>query len=124
MKTEKLDDGALDTLTPDEVRASFDKNEIILIDVRTPVEYAFEHIRGALLAPLASIDPDKLPGQDGKRIVFHCGSGMRSRTVAQKCLAAGFDRIAHMEGGFGAWKKGQLPYLALDPATGGQVEKP
>jgi rhodanese-related sulfurtransferase len=69
---------------------------------------------------MASFRADRLPTQDGKRIVFHCGSGMRSGKVARACAEAGLTPIAHMAGGFGAWKKAGLPYLAIDPATGGQ----
>ena len=43
---------------------------------------------------------------------------MRSRKVAEACIAAGFDKVAHLEGGFGAWKSAKLPYIAIDPASG------
>ncbi|WP_417740995.1 rhodanese-like domain-containing protein [Salipiger sp.] len=118
MKTEQVGDSRLETWTVDEVQQAFDGNEIVLIDVRTPQEYMFEHIEGALLMPLAFFDAAKLPGQGEKRIVFHCGSGVRSEKVAQSALAAGFDRIAHMEGGFGAWKGAKKPFIGTDMATG------
>lgn len=122
-KTEELVGAVLDVYSHEEVKQLFDKNEVVLIDVRTPVEYAFEHIAGAMLFPMSSFDAAKLPTQDGKRIVFHCGSGMRSKKVAERCAAAGLMRLAHMEGGFGAWKAAKLPYLATDPATGAMVKK-
>ncbi|MBW3096772.1 rhodanese-like domain-containing protein [Pseudohoeflea coraliihabitans] len=108
----------VESWTPQEVHNALQAGEIVLIDVRTPQEYMFEHIEGALLAPMSFLKATSLPGQSEKRIVFHCGSGMRSGKVAQKCLDAGFDKIAHMEGGFGAWKQAGLPYMATDPATG------
>jgi rhodanese-related sulfurtransferase len=73
---------------------------------------------------MSRFDPEKLPTQESKRIVFHCGSGMRSHKVAEKAAAAGLSRVAHMKGGFGAWKEAGLPYLAIDPATGSLVDKP
>ncbi len=79
----------------------------MLIDVRTPQEYMFEHIEGALLMPMAFFDAKKLPGQSDKRIVLHCGSGVRSEKMAKTAIEAGFDRIAHLDGGFGAWKAGE-----------------
>ena len=123
-KTETIAGATLELLSPQEVRDRFDRNEIVLIDVRTPAEFAFEHIKCALLFPLSSFDPKKLPGQSDKPIVFHCGSGIRSHKVAEACAAAGLARLAHMEGGFGAWKGAGLPYLAVDPATGSTVSKP
>ena len=121
-KTENLDQAALDILTPQEVKERMDHNEIVLIDVRTPAEFAFEHIPGAMLSPLSSFDPEKLPSQDKKPIVFHCGSGKRSHKAAEKCAAAGVTSLAHMEGGFGARKAAGLPYIAVDPATGSLVK--
>jgi rhodanese-related sulfurtransferase len=124
MKTEQIDGTPINVLTPAEARERFDRNEIVLIDVRTPAEYAFDHIHGALLFPLASFSPAKLPGQDQKPIVFHCGSGMRSHKILEICAAAGISPLAHMEGGFGAWKSEGLPHITTDPATGTMVDKP
>ena len=38
--------------------------------------------------------------------------------MARKVLAAGHDSVAHMGGGFGAWKKAGLPHIATDMGTG------
>jgi rhodanese-related sulfurtransferase len=118
MKTETTDHGTLETWTVAEVKAAFDANEIALIDVRTPQEYMFEHIGGALLLPMAFLDAAKLPSQQGKRLVMHCGSGVRSDRVARVMLAAGLGPVAHMEGGFAAWKAAGFPYTGTDMATG------
>ncbi|WP_146588477.1 rhodanese-like domain-containing protein [Puniceibacterium confluentis] len=118
MKTEMHDSAALETWSPDEVQTALAANEIVLIDVRTPQEYMFEHIEGALLMPMAFFDATKLPGQSEKRLVLHCGSGMRSEKMAKAAIAAGFDRIAHLDGGFGAWKSAKKPYIGTDMASG------
>ncbi|MBJ3761558.1 rhodanese-like domain-containing protein [Maribius pontilimi] len=119
MKTEQTDTGTLETWSVDEVDAALNAGDIALIDVRTAAEYTFEHIEGALLAPMSHFRADRLPSQQGKRLVFHCGSGVRSEKVARKCLAAGITPVAHMEGGFGAWKAAKKPYITTDMATGG-----
>lgn len=118
MKTETIGDAQFETWTAGELAAAFDRNEVVLIDVRTPQEYMFEHIEGALLMPLAFFKPEKLPGQADKRIVFHCGSGVRSERVSRAAIAAGITRIAHLEGGFAAWKAAKLPYIGTNMATG------
>ncbi len=123
METEMLNGVELKTLTPEEVKDKFERNEIVLIDVRTPNEYAFEHIGGALLFPMSTFDPAKLPVQEGKPIVFHCGSGKRSHAIADHCAKAGITPLAHMAGGFGAWKSANLPYRAIDPHTGDLIAK-
>ena len=111
--------GTLENWTPEQLKTAFDAGEVVIIDVRTPQEFAFEHIHGALLAPLATFEPRHLPAQEGKRLVFHCGSGVRSRKVAEACLAAGMRPVAHLEGGFAAWKAADMAYVTIDPATGG-----
>ncbi|EIE50773.1 sulfurtransferase [Salipiger aestuarii] len=118
MKTEEVGASILETWTADEVAEAFSRDEIVLIDVRTPQEYMFEHIEGALLMPMAFFKASKLPGQTDKRIVFHCGSGARSEKVARAAIDAGTARIAHMEGGFGAWKGTHKPYIGTNMATG------
>ena len=118
MKTETKGDAVFEEWTAEELKAAFDRDEVVVIDVRTPQEYAFEHIEGALLAPMATFKPRNLPSQEGKPLVFHCGSGVRSRRVSEACLEAGFTKIAHLGGGFAAWKEAKLPYVAINPATG------
>ena len=118
METEKTENGTLEHWIPQEVKAAFDRDEIVLIDVRTPQEYGFERIDGALLAPMQAFRPNHMPGQVEKRIVFHCGSGARSGKVARLCLENGIGTIAHMKGGFNAWKDAGFEYTGTDMSTG------
>src|SRR5690554_3536930 len=111
----------IETWTVNEVAAA--RAEIVLIDVRTPQEHGVERISGALLMALQEFRPDCLPGQERKRLVLHCGSGLRSGKAAALCLAAGLERIAHMEGGMAAWKDAGLAYIGTDMATGAPVVK-
>lgn len=122
MEFEKTGSGTLQTLSPEEVRNALEEGEAILVDVRTPQEFAFERIRWALLSPMPYFRPEHLPGQSEKRIVLHCGSGARSKVVAERCLDSGFTEIAHMDGGLGAWKSAGLPYIGTDMKTGAPEE--
>jgi rhodanese-related sulfurtransferase len=118
METEQTEKGTLETWTVEEVAEAFDRGEIAVIDVRTPPEYMLEHVPGALLMPMNDFDPTKLPVGGPKRLVFHCGSGARSEKVARRTLEAGLGPVAHMQGGFAAWKQARRPYIGSDPATG------
>jgi rhodanese-related sulfurtransferase len=122
MDIENTENGPLEHWTPAEVAAAFNEDRIVLIDVRTPQEFALERINGALLAPMQAFAPNHMPDQSKKQIVFHCGSGVRSARVAKLCLAAGEDRIAHMAGGFAAWKDDGQSYMGTDMATGAPKE--
>jgi len=118
MEWQTTDAGEIEVWTPQEVATALDKGEIALIDVRTPQEYMFEHIEGALLLPMAFFRTDRLPSQEGKRVVFYCGSSARSGKMAEKALAAGYAPVAHLQGGFGKWKEAGMPYIGTDMSTG------
>ena len=104
----------IDTLEPAEVARLLKGGKLLLIDVREPSEYASERIQGALLYPLSTFDALTLPPDGSRRVVFHCGSGKRSLTAAEKRVAAGQPRAAHMGGGIAAWKAAGLPVIALE----------
>ncbi len=118
------DESGIDSLSVEAVAEQFDRDAVILIDVRTPNEYIYEHIPGAMLFPMAFFDAHKLPCQVSKRIVFHCGAGPRSRMIAERCIAAGVTPVAFMDGGFMAWKAAGLPFITVNPSTGAFVRKP
>ena len=99
----------LTNLEPVEVADLLAKNEILLIDVREPTEYAAAHIAGATLVPLSRFDPHSLPDAGGRRIVFHCGIGGRSAKAVAACQSAGIAIDSHMRGGIQAWVAAGLP---------------
>jgi rhodanese-related sulfurtransferase len=106
----------IETLEPLEVGKLLHQGKLVLIDVREPAEFAVERIHGALLYPLSTFDVAMLPADGARRVVFHCGSGKRSLTAAEKRLAAGASHAAHMGGGILAWKAAGLPVITLSPA--------
>ncbi len=114
---EALDGGTLTTLSPQELKAKLDDDAVVIIDVRTPQEYAFQHIEGALLLPLAELEARRVPHGD-KPVVLYCGSGVRSKRAAGVCLQAGTTTMMHLGGGFGAWKEAGMSYRGVDPMTG------
>lgn len=118
MREEDTPDGKLRHFTAEELADAFDRGEVAIIDVRTPSEYGFEQIDGALLSPLHAFRPEAIPRSPDKPVVFLCGSGVRSRKAAEAALAAGWLEAAHLEGGFRAWKEARLPTIAIDTATG------
>jgi rhodanese-related sulfurtransferase len=107
--------------TAEQVHDWLANGEILLVDVREANEYAFERIPGAVLYPLSTFDPTALP-TEGRRLVLHCASGMRSLRAAQALHAAGHHQLAHLAGGIQAWKAAGLPVIRVDPQTGRVVD--
>lgn len=108
----------IQNFTPADIARCLAEHAILLIDVREPEEYAVERIHGALLYPLSSFDPRALPDPSQRKVVFQCGSGMRSAKAMAACADAGVDFAGHLAGGIQAWKKAGLPVITTDPATG------
>lgn len=94
---------------PATVREWLARDEIILVDVREPFEFATERIEGAVLHPLGSFDPARVERVEGKQVVLCCRTGRRSATAAEKWLEAGFTEAVHLRGGLMAWKQADLP---------------
>ncbi|BDQ34396.1 rhodanese-like domain-containing protein [Pseudodesulfovibrio portus] len=77
-----------------------------VIDVRTPAEYDFFHIRGAVnlpypvsLAELAAVSPDPT-----KPVVVVCMTGHRSPPVARQLQKGGYTDVRNLTWGMLAWK--------------------
>ena len=91
-------------LTADEVARGIADNRLLLVDVREPNETAVEGFPGAVLLPLSTFDPARIPDPKGREVVFACRSGRRSVTASQAAQAAGLPYDAHLAGGILAWK--------------------
>ena len=83
-----------------------------ILDVRTPAEYAAEHIPGARLVPLDELDASaflKQRGPDNKPLYVLCQSGGRAGRAIAMFRRAGFYGCVLIEGGIQAWIDGGLP---------------
>jgi len=82
-------------------------SDIIILDVRTKMEYNRGHIEGAVLNNYYSFKFKKrLRMLDRtKHYIVHCKSGHRSQGAVKRMLQEGFTQITHLDGGYDAWKK-------------------
>lgn len=96
-------------LTPQQVKAALDAQQILLIDVREPDEFAAEKIAGAVNVPLSAFNPADLPQANGKTVVLQCAGGKRSAMAVDKCRNANDAVDTHLAGGLAAWKAAGLP---------------
>jgi rhodanese-related sulfurtransferase len=85
----------------------------VVLDARTPVEYAVSHLQGA-----ARIDPRRptLKGLDAfprdTPVVVYCTVGYRSARVAQWLRRQGFQTVYDLSGGLFAWANQGRPMEA------------
>lgn len=112
----------IQTHSPEEAMKLIGQPDVLFVDLRDPRELdregrlpnAFACTRGMMEF---WIDPDspyhKAVFAEPKHFVFFCAGGWRSALAAKTAQDMGLENVAHIEGGFGAWKK-----------AGGPVEAP
>lgn len=85
-----------------------DLEDVTVIDVREPDEFAGGHVPGAVNIPLQTV-PDSLDRLDPEKPVYViCQHGMRSERAATFLDARGFDTV-NVLGGTSAWAAADLP---------------
>jgi rhodanese-related sulfurtransferase len=81
--------------------------DLVLLDVRTPLEHAEVHVAHSFNEPLAGLRPKVL--FDSRRLLkdrpvyLICRTGERAAKAAEKFAAEGFDQSVVVEGGTEAW---------------------
>ncbi|MBX3551845.1 MAG: rhodanese-like domain-containing protein [Pseudolabrys sp.] len=116
----------IETIAVEDAIKLHGRDDVVLIDIRDPRELDRDgRVPGAHHCPRGMlefwIDPASpyhkpLFAQD-KKYVFFCAGGLRSALATQTAHRMGLAPVAHIKGGFGAWKKAGGPVEAV-PAKG------
>jgi len=114
------------TMTVPEAAALVGNPETVFVDLRDPRELERDgKLPGAFHCPRGMlefwIDPEspyhKPVFAEDKKFVFFCAGGWRSALAAKTAQDMGLEKVAHVEGGFGEWKKAGGPAEAPRPRT-------
>lgn len=90
-------------LVPAELRTLL--GQVAIVDVRAPAEYAVAHLPGAINIPVSEIQRRLSEVPSDRMVVFICRSGARSMTASAIATRAGFENVAHLEGGLLSWAR-------------------
>ena len=112
------------TYSVDEVRARLSDPGVQIVDIRDVRELEREGtVPGALLAPRGMlefwVDPESpyfkpVFADEGKEFILFCGAGWRSALATKTLQDMGMTNVAHIDGGFAAWKKAFAPMVTLE----------
>jgi rhodanese-related sulfurtransferase len=80
----------------------------LVLDVRTPREWAAKHIAGSVNIPLNHLTERLSEIPQERAVVLHCASGYRSAIAASLLERHGITSLADLVGGFAAWEASQL----------------
>ncbi|MGP9818807.1 rhodanese-like domain-containing protein [Salinarimonas sp. NSM] len=108
----------IETLPVADAMALAGREDVVFVDLRDPRELEREgRMPGAVHCPRGMlefwIDPrspyHKPVFAQDKRFVFFCAGGWRSALAAARADEMGLKPVAHVEGGFKAWKEAGGP---------------
>ena len=114
----------IETLPVAEAIKLHGRPDVLLVDIRDIRELNRDgRVPGAFHCPRGMlefwVDPQskyhKPIFAEDKRFVFFCGGGQRSALATQAAQRMGLKPVAHIAGGFGAWKEAGGPVEAPQP---------
>lgn len=81
-----------------------EQTDYIILDVRTPQEFAEKHIPNAINVPNESIGDKTIPElpREDQLILVYCRSGNRSKQASEKLVALGYTNVYEF-GGINDW---------------------
>ena len=87
------------------------KKTPLILDVRTPSEYADGHIPGAINIDFKQLKTrvNEIKQDQDLTIVVYCETGIRAKVAEVTLAQAGFTSILHLEGHMSAWRSNDLP---------------
>jgi rhodanese-related sulfurtransferase len=97
---------SLPVLSPTDAKDLMDQGAV-LVDIRDVDEHARERVPGARNHPLSQLDSATFP--DTAVIMFHCRTGMRTKTNVARLAKAVKGKAFVVEGGIDAWRRAGLP---------------
>ena len=92
--------GVYQTITQTEAESKIQKENAVLIDVRTESEYEDSHIDGSVNIPLNEIET--ISYDKNTVIIVYCRSGGRSKTAAETLIENGYTNVYDF-GGISNW---------------------
>lgn len=100
------------SVTPAETVTLMNKENAVVVDVRSTEDFKKGHILNAKNIPVGEIDKGSFSAieKDKKSpIIMVCDSGTRSAGAAKKLVAAGFENVSNLATGINGWKSGSFP---------------
>ena len=97
-------------------RIAWADRSLVVLDVRTPEEFAAGHVPGAINIPHTEIAARvaELDGARDRDIVVYCRTGKRSAQALDVLEQSGFRRLFHLEGDYTRWSEEKRPVVKTE----------
>jgi rhodanese-related sulfurtransferase len=105
--------GGVPNLSASEAVALINRNNAIVLDVRSEAEFVGGHIVDAKHIPLDTLAEriNQLKKYQDKPILVNCQRGMRSAKACDILRQAEFKQVNNLQGGLDAWIEAKLPVV-------------
>ena len=114
----------IETMSASDAIKAAARDDVVIVDIRDPREIerdgripgAFACTRGMLEFWIDPESPYAKPVfQQDKKFVFHCAGGLRSALAAKTAQDMGLKPVAHIAGGYAAWRDAGGPTETVEP---------
>ena len=97
------------------------KNEVMLIDTRTPEEFSFGSIPGAINIPLDDLRDRMSEVPTSKPVVLFCAVGLRGYLAQRILMGNGYRNVRNLSGGYKLYSAAVAPVPVPDKVATPQV---
>lgn len=91
------------------------KTPMLLLDVRTPEEFAAGHIAGAVNIPYDQVAAHLAEIPKDKQVVVYCKSGRRAGMAVETLSSNGYTKLGHLDGDMQGWTAAGRPVEETAP---------
>ena len=118
----------IETMTAADTLKVMNNDDVVIVDIRDPREIerdgkvpgAFACTRGMLEFWIDPASPYAKPiFQEDKKFIFYCAGGLRSALAAKTAQDMGLKPVAHIAGGYAAWRDAGGPTEKWEPKKKG-----
>ncbi|WP_298103058.1 rhodanese-like domain-containing protein [Bradyrhizobium sp.] len=115
---------AIETLSAADAIKAAQSEDVVIVDIRDPRELerdgrvpgSFSCTRGMLEFWIDPASPYAKPiFQQDKKFIFYCAGGLRSALAAKAAQDMGLKPVAHIAGGYAAWREAGGPIEKWEP---------
>ena len=112
-------------LSARDAKQMIEKDDVYVLDVRTPSEFNSSHLKGAILIPVTNVFGSNLSSDQllqartdevpkDKKVLVYCRTGKRSEAASGMLVKAGNSQVYNLIGGINAWTEAGLPVVSSE----------
>jgi rhodanese-related sulfurtransferase len=127
--SEEEDMSGYKNISAKDAKQMTEKDDVYVLDVRTPSEFNSSHLKGATLIPVTNVFGSNLSSDQllqartdevpkDKKVLVYCKTGKRSEAASEILVKAGNSQVYSLVGGITAWTEAGFPVVSSEEQKG------